>query len=82
MMTNPRRAWVGNAPGALSAPLPGTRPATTALRWIRTLTDLGVFVRVADPTDGRRVFIELSETAATLVLKLLGEAKTEGVAMV
>jgi DNA-binding MarR family transcriptional regulator len=40
-------------------------PATTALRWIKTLTDHGLFVRVADPQDGRRVFIELSEQAAS-----------------
>ncbi len=39
-------------------------PATTALRWIKTLTDNGLFVRRADPTDGRRVFIELGEDAA------------------
>jgi CheY-like chemotaxis protein len=35
-------------------------PPTTALRWIKTLTDLGMFVRVADPDDRRRVFIELA----------------------
>jgi len=39
-------------------------PPTTALRWIKTLTDQGVFVRTADPQDGRRVFIELSDGAA------------------
>ena len=39
-------------------------PATTALRWIKTLTDHGLFVRVADPQDGRRVYIELSDKAA------------------
>ncbi len=50
-------------------------PPTTALRWIRTLTDFGIFVRVADPTDGRRVFIELSDAAATAILNFLGEAK-------
>ena len=38
-------------------------PATTALRWIKALTDRGLFVRVADPQDGRRVFIELSATS-------------------
>ena len=38
-------------------------PATTALRWIRTLTDHGLFVRRADPDDGRRIFIELSDIA-------------------
>ena len=39
-------------------------PPTTALRWIKTLCDQGLFVRVADPQDGRRVFIELSDQAA------------------
>jgi hypothetical protein len=39
-------------------------PATTALRWIRTLTEHGLFVRRQDPEDGRRVFIELSDPAA------------------
>jgi DNA-binding MarR family transcriptional regulator len=39
-------------------------PATTALRWIKTLTDLGLLVRAADPQDGRRVYIELSSKAA------------------
>jgi hypothetical protein len=39
-------------------------PATTALRWIRTLTEHGLFVRREDPEDGRRIFIELSDPAA------------------
>lgn len=39
-------------------------PPTTALRWIRMLTDAELFVRQADPADGRRVFIELSDAAA------------------
>jgi hypothetical protein len=39
-------------------------PATTALRWIRTLTERGLFVRSADPQDGRRVYIELSDETA------------------
>jgi hypothetical protein len=39
-------------------------PPTTALRWIKTMTDAGLFLRVADPRDGRRVFIELSHAAA------------------
>lgn len=38
-------------------------PPTTALRWIRTMTDAGILVRVADPADARRVFIELSDGA-------------------
>jgi hypothetical protein len=39
-------------------------PATTALRWIKTLTDTGLLVRAADPQDGRRVYIELAPQAA------------------
>ena len=39
-------------------------PPTTALRWIKSLTDQGLFVRCADPQDGRRVYIELSDDAA------------------
>jgi DNA-binding MarR family transcriptional regulator len=39
-------------------------PPTTALRWIKTLCDQGLFVRVADQEDGRRVFIELADPAA------------------
>lgn len=46
-------------------------PATTALRWIKALTDRGLFVRQADPQDGRRVYIELSdETARALAAYL------------
>lgn len=36
-------------------------PATTALRWIKTMTEAGLFVREADPHDGRRIFIALAE---------------------
>jgi len=39
-------------------------PPTTALRWIRQLTDRAVFARIDDPADGRRVFIELTDDAA------------------
>lgn len=39
-------------------------PPTTALRWIKSLCDQGLFVRAADPEDGRRVFIALSDEAA------------------
>ncbi|HET7576581.1 MAG TPA: MarR family transcriptional regulator [Sphingomicrobium sp.] len=35
-------------------------PATTALRWLKTMAQQGVFVRRADPHDGRRVFVELA----------------------
>lgn len=39
-------------------------PPTTALRWIATMTEHGLFERVADPDDGRRIFIRLSDKAA------------------
>jgi DNA-binding MarR family transcriptional regulator len=35
-------------------------PTTTALRWIKMLTDDGLLVRVADRTDGRRVYVDLA----------------------
>lgn len=46
-------------------------PATTALRWIKQLTDRGLFVRKADPQDGRRIYIELSEDAARAMANYL-----------
>jgi DNA-binding MarR family transcriptional regulator len=48
-------------------------PATTALRWIKTMTDAGLFKRRADPHDGRRVFIELSSTASEALRRYFGE---------
>ena len=38
-------------------------PATTALRWLKTMVAEGLFVRRSDPHDGRRVFVELSPEA-------------------
>ena len=38
-------------------------PATTALRWIKTLADEGILIRRMDPLDGRRIFVELTGTA-------------------
>jgi hypothetical protein len=39
-------------------------PATTALRWLKTMVSEGIFVRRADPHDGRRVFVELAPEAS------------------
>lgn len=38
-------------------------PATTALRWIKTMTDAGLFLREADPHDGRRIHVGLNDAA-------------------
>jgi hypothetical protein len=39
-------------------------PPTTALRWVTGMTENGMLVRRLDPTDARRVFIELSQDVA------------------
>jgi len=55
-------------------------PPTTALRWIKRLTDEGIFVRTADPRDGRRVFIDLSEEAADAMATYINAVERIGVA--
>ena len=46
-------------------------PPTTALRWIKMMTQSGVFERLSDPADRRRVFIRLSDNAAQSMTQLL-----------
>lgn len=53
-------------------------PPTTALRWIRTLTEHGLFLRKADPEDGRRIFVELSDAAADALTAYFGTAQQLG----
>ncbi|QIK79389.1 winged helix-turn-helix transcriptional regulator [Sphingomonas piscis] len=48
-------------------------PATTALRWLKTMTDQGLFVRRADPHDGRRVFVELAPAASQSLRRYFAE---------
>jgi hypothetical protein len=55
-------------------------PPTTALRWIRELTDRGLFVRASDPQDGRGVLIELSDEAAERMIGCLAQSPAGGVA--
>jgi hypothetical protein len=43
-------------------------PTTTALRWVRSLSEAGLFVRRTDPTDARRAFITLSDEAHQAML--------------
>ena len=49
-------------------------PATTALRWLKTMTHQGIFVRRADPHDGRRVFVELAPTASQAMRRYFAAA--------
>ena len=48
-------------------------PATTALRWLKTMTEQGLFVRRADPHDGRRVFVELAPQASRALRSYFAE---------
>jgi len=48
-------------------------PATTALRWLKTMVTQGLFVRRADPHDGRRVFVELSPEASQALRRYFAE---------
>lgn len=53
-------------------------PATTALRWIKSLEAKNLIERKADPLDGRRNFLSLSEgafDALTSYFKAIGEEK-------
>lgn len=46
-------------------------PTTTALRWIRSLSEAGLFVRQTDPADARRTWISLAPDAAEAMLAWL-----------
>jgi len=48
-------------------------PPTTALRWIKTMTDAGLFRRRADPHDGRRIFIELDPSASSAMRRYFSQ---------
>jgi DNA-binding MarR family transcriptional regulator len=48
-------------------------PATTALRWLKALVSQGLFLRRADPHDGRRVFVELAPDASHALRRYFAE---------
>lgn len=48
-------------------------PATTALRWLKTMVQEGIFVRRADPHDGRRVFVELAPESSHAMRRYFAE---------
>ena len=50
-------------------------PATTALRWLKTMVAEGLFVRRSDPHDGRRVFVELSPEAKSALHRYFAEVE-------
>jgi DNA-binding MarR family transcriptional regulator len=50
-------------------------PATTALRWLKTMVSKGLFIRRADPHDGRRVFVELAPEASNALRRYFGEVR-------
>ena len=51
-----------------------TVPATTALRWLKMMTQQGIFLRRADPHDGRRVFVELAPAASLALRRYFADA--------
>ena len=48
-------------------------PPTTALRWIKTMTDVGLFLRRSDPHDRRRIFVELAPSASDAMRRYFAE---------
>jgi hypothetical protein len=48
-------------------------PATTALRWLKTMVQEGLFLRRADPHDGRRVFVELAPDTSDALRRYFSE---------
>lgn len=57
-------------------------PPTTALRWIGTLHDAGLFERQADPSDRRRAYIGLSSKGLEGMRSYAGAVKRAGLHLV
>jgi hypothetical protein len=57
-------------------------PPTTALRWIGTLHEAGLFERHADPSDRRRAYIALSAKALEGMRCYAAAAKRQGLPLV
>lgn len=66
----------GNRVSVSSLCIAAAVPPTTALRWIRQLTDTGLLLRQADNADGRRVFITLSSEGIRAVEQWFLAART------
>lgn len=52
-------------------------PATTALRWISQMTEMGILERVEDEQDKRRAFIALSDPAADAMARYFADLGKE-----
>jgi DNA-binding MarR family transcriptional regulator len=50
-------------------------PSTTALRWIKVLEREGCVRRIADPHDGRRYFMELTEVGKAALDRIFAALK-------
>ncbi|MBC2668203.1 transcriptional regulator [Novosphingobium piscinae] len=61
----------GKSISITSLSIAGCVPATTGLRWIELLVSNGLASRRADETDGRRTFIEISDTGYRMLEDLL-----------
>ena len=53
-------------------------PTTTALRWIAQMVDVGLFERVKDDQDKRRVFIALSDKGSETMASYFAALKANG----
>lgn len=57
-------------------------PPTTALRWIKTMTEERIFLRRADEQDGRRIFIELSDDATAGMVGFFAMVRRSGLMLI
>ncbi len=48
-------------------------PATTALRWLKTMVSQNIFIRRPDPHDGRRIYVELAPEASQSLRRYFAE---------
>ena len=67
----------GNRVSVSSLCIAASVPATTALRWITSMTESGMLKRQMDPNDARRVFIELSENSISRLERYFTEVGSQ-----
>jgi hypothetical protein len=62
-----------------SACIAASVPTTTALRWVKNLLDAGILVRLPDPNDKRRHYIEISDDSFNRMIAYISAAIEQGV---